>query len=162
MGKGPQQVLAGNRASSYTFTPRLLWPRAVAMSTPEPVPLGDIHMISGPWGSPTEHVHQAPHRAWVGEWLSGLRTLRDVPGPPSDPAGQPTPPGSCQPGSFSRLPRMIPLSMARVGHWDAQKGDAGCREEASREAGSLGHSQPVSRARQRQERTLKPKDHQQS
>ena len=66
------------------------------------------------------------------------------------------------PGASQGSPGWIPLSMARVGHWDAQKGDAGCREEASREAGSLGHSQPVSRAQQRQERTLKPKDHQQS
>lgn len=56
-------------------------------------------------GSHTEHVHQAPHRAWVGERPSGLTTLRDVPGPSSDPAGRPTPPGSCQPRSFSRLPR---------------------------------------------------------
>ena len=65
-------------------------------------------------------------------------------------------------GASQGSPGWIPLSTARVGHWDAQKGDAGCREEASREAGSLGHSQPVSRAQQRQERTLKPKDHQQS
>lgn len=66
------------------------------------------------------------------------------------------------PGASQGSSGGIPLSMARFGHWDAQKGGAGYREEASREAGSLGHSQPVSRAQQRRERTLRPKDHQQS
>lgn len=43
------------------------------------------------------------------------------------------------PGASQGSPGGIPLSMARVRHQDAQKGGAGCREEASREAGCLGH-----------------------
>ena len=37
------------------------------------------------------------------------------------------------PGASQGSSGGIPLSMARFGHWDAQKGGAGYREEASRE-----------------------------